>query len=125
MSLSHLGKAIHVLCKTRRKTAREIAQSAGLHHTMLSRSANGSRLEAKSLRALCTSQPPPDGLTLLLGHLRDEIERAGGNAFNIQISVDGRELEDEIRQLAEIAKNNAQLRDVLHHLSLLVCNRLE
>jgi len=121
MSLSHLGRAVLHICEIRQTTAQKIARHAGLHHTMLSRAGNGGRLEAKSLRALCTSQPDArDGVELLLGHLRDEIERSGVGLSEIKISADDRVLEGDIRQLAEEAKVDAQLREVLRQLAVLV-----
>ena len=121
MGLSHLGRAVHHICEIRQTTAQKIARHARLHHTMLSRAGNGARLEAKSLRALCTSQPDPrDGVELLLGHLRDEIERSGVGFSEIKISADGRVLEGDIRQLAEEAKIDSQLREVLRQLAILV-----
>jgi transcriptional regulator with XRE-family HTH domain len=121
LSQTHLGQAIHSLCDTRGTTAKEIAGHAGIHHSMLSRAANGVRLETKSLRALCTRQPDSrDGLALLAGHLMDEIERAGRSASEVRISADDREMDDDIRKLAEESKIDPQLREVLHEFAVLI-----
>lgn len=121
MSLSHLGRAVQFICSAKKTTAMEIANNAGLHSTLLSRTCNGSRLEARSLRALCTSQPDPrDNTDLLIAHLRDEIERAGHSTHEIDIRADTSRLDDELQLLLEEAKHDAQLAGILRQLAAFV-----
>jgi hypothetical protein len=121
MSTSHLGRAVAFICGKNKCTARFIAECAGLHHTMLSRASHGGRLEAKSLRALCTSQPDPrDNLDLLVAHLRDEIERAGHSTHEIEINADTARIDDDLRCLLEEAKSDDQLAGMLRQLAAFV-----
>lgn len=118
MSNTHLGRAVAFISGTKHRTAREIAECAGLHHTLLSRACNGSRLETRSLHALCTSQPHPrDNLDLLIAHLRDEIERAGHSTSEIEIVADEARVDDDLRILLEEARNDEQLRGMLRQLA--------
>jgi len=118
MSLTHLGKAVQFIAGTRNTTATQIAANAGLSQVVISRACAGTRLEAKSLYALCTSQPDPrDNIDLLIAHLRDEIERAGHSTAEIEVTADTSNIKDDLRLLVEEAKYDPQLRGMLHQLA--------
>lgn len=121
MSLSYFGRAVSALCSLRNTTASAIAAQAGLSHVNLSRACNGTRMEAKTLRAIVTGQPDRrDGLDLLIGHLRDEIDRAGVTEHEVTISADGRLVEADFRLLAEEAARDPQLAALLRDMAALV-----
>lgn len=121
MSLTHLGRAVQFIAGIRGTTATEIAAHASLSHVILSRASNGTRLEARSLRALCTCQPDPrDNLDLLIAHLRDEIERAGHSTSEIEMTADTSRIDDDLRLLLQEAKADDQLRGMLCQLASFV-----
>lgn len=78
-------------------------------------------MEAKSLRALCTSQPDPrDNLDLLVAHLRDEIERAGHSTHEVEVNASASRLDDDLRILLEEATHDEQLAGMLRQLAAFV-----
>lgn len=124
MSITHIGRSVAAICSAKNTTAQEIAARAGLSHVVLSRAANGTRMESKTLRALVSSQPDRrDGLDLLVGHLRDEVERAGATGFDVIIQRDGREVSAELRLLAEECEVDHHLRELLHEMAAIVKSR--
>lgn len=118
--LTYLGRAVVALCEARHTTAQAIARYAGMSHATLGRACQGRRLEERTLRALCTQQPDTrDGLDLLLAHLRDEIDRAGRRSSEIQIEIDGRIQEPDIRLLEQEAARDPQLAALLVRIAAL------
>jgi transcriptional regulator with XRE-family HTH domain len=121
MSTSHLGRAVQFICAQRGTTQTQIAANAGLSQVILSRACNGTRPEQKTLHALCNSQPAPrDNLDLLVGHLRDEIERAGHSTHEIEIKADITPLDDDLRVLLDEARHDEQLAGMLRQLASFV-----
>lgn len=121
MSTTHLGRAVNFICSHRGTTQTQIATNAGLSQVILSRACAGTRPEAKTLRALCTSQPEPrDNLDLLVGYLRDEIERAGHSTHEIDIRADSSRLDDDLRVLLDEARTDEQLAGMLRQLASFV-----
>lgn len=118
---SHLSHALLALLDRRKATATSLAIEIGVHQTTVSRACSGERVAAESLRSLCTRQHDPrDGLDLLLAHLRDEVERAGRHQGEISIAADDREPDSDIRLLEEQAREDDELRAILHDLAQLV-----
>lgn len=118
---SHLSHALLALIDRRGSSATALAAIAGIHQVTVSRACAGERLSVDSLRALCTKQlNPRDGLDLLLAHLRDEVERAGRHQTEVNISADTTTHEDDIRLLETQARDDSELRAILHDLAELV-----
>jgi hypothetical protein len=120
MSSSNLARSVDALCIAKNTTAFAIAAAAGMSHATLSRACAGRRLEERTLRALCTSQPDPrDGLDLLVAHLRDEVVRAGRLDHEVSVRADSRTLEPDLRLLASEAEHDDTLRGLLADLAAL------
>lgn len=121
MSTSHLGRAVAFICSERGTTQTQIAANAGLSQVILSRACSGTRPEAKTLRALCNSQPQHrDNVDLLVGHLRDEIERAGHSTHEIEINADVSMIDDDLRFLLEEARHDSHLAGMLRQIASFV-----
>ncbi len=121
MSLSHVGRAIQFIAGARKTTATQIGANGGVSQVVISRASNGSRLETRTLKALCNSQPDGrDNLEILIGHLRDEIERAGHSTSEIEITADTSRIADDLRVLLDEAKHDEQLRGMLRQLAAFV-----
>jgi len=118
MKASHLGRAVAFLCSQLHLTQTELAHRSKISQAALSRACSGTRLENNNLRALCTGQPDSrDGLELLLGHLRDEIERAGHSTAEVQISAAALDLDDDLRALLEATRTDPQLDTLLRQIA--------
>lgn len=121
---SNLARSIDALCVTKTTTISAIAAAAGMSQATLSRACAGRRLEERTLRALCTSQPDPrDGLDLLVAHLRDEVVRAGRLDHEVTVRADSRTLEPDLRLLAAEAEQDESLRGLIADLAALCRSR--
>lgn len=121
MSLSHVGRAVQFIAGARKTTGTQIGANGGVSQVVISRASNGSRLETRTLKALCNSQPEKrDNLEILIGHLRDEIERAGHATSEIEIVADVSRIDDDLRVLIEESKHDEQLRGMLSQLASFV-----
>ena len=91
---THLGRAIYNETHATGRTQTETAQRAGIQQGSLSCIISGRRArpDVPTLRALCAPHVWPDraaALAILLGHLRDEVERAGYPDGTIDMHADG------------------------------------
>lgn len=118
---SHLSHALLALIDRHKSSATALAAIAGIHQVTVSRACSGERLSVESLKALCTKQPNPrDGLELLLAHLRDEVDRAGRHQTEVKIDADTATPDSDIRLLEAQAREDKELRAILHDLAQLV-----
>jgi transcriptional regulator with XRE-family HTH domain len=119
---TNLAHALLALRDRRDLTLSAIAETSGLDQGSLSKLIGRARRpDVDTLCALCTKQPNPrDGLDLLLAHLRDEVERAGRHQTEVKISADTTTHEDDIRLLETQARDDSELRAILHDLAELV-----
>jgi transcriptional regulator with XRE-family HTH domain len=116
---SNLSTAIYAACA--RCSQRELAELTGISQGTISRLASEDRrIDASTLRALCTNLPPPVGLEVLIGHLRDEIQRAGRSQAELVIAPPGKPPTDYISTLASAAADDEELRALLIDLAKMV-----
>jgi len=90
MKHTHLGQCLLEAIGREQTTQRAIAVKAGISHPSITRMiANGQRPEPDTLLAVCHAFERPNGARVLLGHLRDEIERAGFLLREIDVRIRG------------------------------------
>ena len=113
---THLGRAIYNETHAAKRTQTETAQRAGIQQGSLSCIISGRRArpDVPTLRALCAPHVWTDraaALSILLGHLRDEVERAGYPDGTIKMHADGAAgpAIDTAEMIREISENNATL----------------
>lgn len=121
--MTHIQTALNYVCTRRGTTVTALAAAAGLYQSTLSRAMSGTRLDPDSLRKLCTRSQPADGLEILMGHLRDEIDRAGRLQTEIRIQADTADTPDDLRLLASECKHDETLRHLLHDIADLIRRR--
>jgi hypothetical protein len=124
ISTCNLSRAIDALCAGKKTNLSALAAGAKMNQSTLSRACAGRRLEERTLRALCTSQPDPrDGRDLLVAHLRDEVVRAGRLDHELTVRADSRTLEPDLRLLAAEAEQDESLRGLIADLAALCRSR--
>ena len=118
--MSHLATAFAAFIAASKKPARDFAQAIGIGQATISRVASGERPAVDTLHAMCTKWPDQRAtLGLLVAHLRDEIDRAGRDQTEITVEADGFE-EADIQLLARVAKDDPDLKAILHHFAQMI-----
>ncbi|MDD3276780.1 MAG: helix-turn-helix transcriptional regulator [Kiritimatiellales bacterium] len=121
--IRHLGAALSNLISTKETNQTVLSQLSGISQPAINRLIQGTRPTVETLAALCHAwKDPSDGITLLIEHLRDEIERADYN--HESISITPRDGSDKYDQLADTlitaARIDPDIRALLQDLATLI-----
>lgn len=123
--IRHMGAALSNLISIKETNQSALALKAKISQPAINRLIQGTRPEVDTLAAIChvwDDENPADGITLLIEHLRDEIERANYNHETINIAPrDGSDKYDKlVDTLITAARIDPDIRALLQDLATLI-----
>ncbi|MDF3056817.1 MAG: hypothetical protein K0R17_1032 [Rariglobus sp.] len=118
---NHLAAALAAFLPLQKTTGGDYARTIGLSAATISRLLSGDRPAVDTLHTMSTKWPDSRAsLGLLVAHLRDEIDRAGRNQAEIEVTASTIDETDDIHLLAREARHDPELAAILHDFAKMI-----